>query len=159
MGSVRKANNTLSIKRLLNAPRELVFEVWTNPDHIKHWWGPDGFSLTTNSMDIKVNGEWKFIMHGPDGTDYNNKVRYTELLKPEHICYFHVNDDEAENISFEVMVEFKEKDGKTELTMTMTFPDEEELDIVENEFKAIEGLEQTINRLQTYTQKISTNHE
>ncbi|MCU7371200.1 SRPBCC domain-containing protein [Paucibacter sp. O1-1] len=63
----------LNISRTLNAPIELVWEAWTNPEHIAKWWGPDGFTNTITTMDMVPGGEWNLVMHGPDGTDYKNK--------------------------------------------------------------------------------------
>ncbi|HET7152473.1 MAG TPA: SRPBCC domain-containing protein, partial [Candidatus Kapabacteria bacterium] len=73
--------------RLLNAPRELVWKVWTEPEHIAKWWGPNGFTNTIRKMDVRVGGEWLFTMHGPDGTDYPNKTVYTKVVKPERLEY------------------------------------------------------------------------
>ena len=56
--------------RLLDAPRELVWSVWTDPKHLAQWWGPDGFRTTTSAFDFKPGGVWRFVMHGPDGRDY-----------------------------------------------------------------------------------------
>ena len=63
----------LLLTRVLNAPIELVWEVWTNPKHIAQWWGPNGFTNTITTMDMHPGGEWDLVMHGPDGTDYKNK--------------------------------------------------------------------------------------
>ena len=57
------ADRELIFSRLLDVPIKLVWEVWTNPEHIKLWWGPDGFTNTIKKMDIKPNGEWHLIMH------------------------------------------------------------------------------------------------
>ena len=62
------------ITRLLDAPRDLVWEVWTDPTHLVQWFGPDGFSTTTHAFDFRVGGEWRFTMHGPDGVDYTEQA-------------------------------------------------------------------------------------
>ena len=62
------ADREVVITRILNAPRELIWEAWTNPEHIVNWWGPDGFITTIEKMDFRVGGEWKYMMVGPDGT-------------------------------------------------------------------------------------------
>jgi hypothetical protein len=54
--------------REFDAPRALVFEVWTDPKHLSQWWGPTGFTTTTSAFEMKVGGVWRFVMHGPDGT-------------------------------------------------------------------------------------------
>ena len=71
----------LVITRTFNAPREVVFEAWTDPNHIGHWWGPKGFTLTVLEMDVRPGGVWRYVMHGPDGVDYRNKVYYLEVRK------------------------------------------------------------------------------
>lgn len=65
------ADREIHLARLLNAPVNLVWQGWTEAEHIKNWWGPNGFSTTISKMD--ENGEWDLILHGPEGTDYKNK--------------------------------------------------------------------------------------
>jgi uncharacterized protein YndB with AHSA1/START domain len=124
----------------------LVWKVWTEPEHIAKWWGPNGFTNTIHKMDVKPDGEWEFIMHGPDGTDYKNKDVYHEVVKPERLVYTHVNAPKHE-----VFVNFAEIDGgKTELTMRMLFESAEQLQDVIKIFKADDGQKQTINKLEAY---------
>lgn len=135
----------LVITRLIHAPRTLVFEVWTDPEHIRHWWGPDGFSNTISKMEVRPEGVWEFVMHGPDGVDYKNKCIFTEVVKPERLAYSHVSGP-----TFNVVVTFEEQEGKTLLTMRMTFDTGEQRNKVVRQFKADEGLKQNINRLKEY---------
>jgi uncharacterized protein YndB with AHSA1/START domain len=67
--------------RLIDAPRDLVWSVWTDPKHLARWWGPDGFRTTTSSFDFKPGGVWRFVMHGPDGRDYDNRVTFDEIVR------------------------------------------------------------------------------
>jgi hypothetical protein len=67
--------------RVFDAPRELVWKVWTEPEHIGKWWGPNGFTTTTHKMEVKAGGVWRFVMHGPDGRDYQNKITFIEVVK------------------------------------------------------------------------------
>jgi uncharacterized protein YndB with AHSA1/START domain len=69
-----QARQELILTRILGARRSLVFRAWTDPQHLARWWGPRGFTTTTHSMDVRPGGEWRFVMHGPDGTDYKNKI-------------------------------------------------------------------------------------
>jgi uncharacterized protein YndB with AHSA1/START domain len=142
--------NELTFVREFNAPRELVFEVWTKSEHLMKWWGPDGFTLTTASMEAAVGVIWKFIMHGPDGTDYPNKIEFIEVIKPERLVYKHCDNNGTIGVSFEVNILFEVIENKTQLTMNMTFPSAEELQKVAKEFGAIEGAEQHLNRLKQY---------
>ena len=73
-------NRELLLTRVLNAPIELVWEVWTKPEHIAEWWGPNGFTNTITKMDVTPKGEWHLIMHGPDGTNYKNKSIFKEVV-------------------------------------------------------------------------------
>jgi uncharacterized protein YndB with AHSA1/START domain len=140
----------LTISRLLNAPQELVFEAWTDPKHLVHWYGPDGFTLSNHSMEVKAGGSWQFIMHGPDGRDYPNKILFIEVVKPEKLVYKHAGEDDTEPVNFHVTVTFEKAGKQTKLTMTSVFASAEDLDRVNREYGAIEGGKQTINRLAEY---------
>ena len=139
------SNRELVLSRLLNAPINLVWEVFTKPEHIKHWWGPTGFTNTIHKMEVKPNGKWDFIMHGPDGTDYENKVVFAEVIKPERIVFDHVV---APN--HRTTITFAEQGDKTFLTFKMVFETAEVKEKVVSQFKAAEGLTQNIDRLETY---------
>ena len=139
--------------RLLDAPRELVFEAFTNPEHIVRWWGPNGFTTTIKEMNVKPGGVWRFIMHGPDGIDYPNKVVYHEVVKPERLVYAHgwdVENKSAPFEAFEVTVTFEEEGNKTRLTMHTVLASVEIFKKVVEQYGAIEGGKQTLNRLEAY---------
>ena len=150
--SIETPNRELSITRLLNAPPELVWEVWTKPEHITNWWGPVGFSTTTHEMNVKPGGVWRFMMHGPDGKDYPNKIVFIEVVKPELLVYKHSGEDHTEDIRFHVTVTFERQGNKTKLTMRSLFESPEELERVIREYGAKEGMQQTINRLEEYVE-------
>jgi len=139
------ADRELLITRLLDAPRELVWEVWTDPDHIKNWWGPNGFTNTIFIMDVKPGGIWDFVMHGPDGTDYKNKSRYVEIVKYEKIVFDHISGPK-----FTATITFEKQDNKTLLTWRMLFDTAEEFIQVVKTFKADEGIKQNVAKLETY---------
>jgi uncharacterized protein YndB with AHSA1/START domain len=134
--------------RLFDAPRELVWEAWTDPQQVVQWWGPRGFTTTTHEMDVRPGGVWRFIMHGPDGTDYPNKIVYPEVVPSERLAYTHGSDDgDDESGRFQMTVTFADQGGKTRLTMRALFASAEERDRVVKEYGAIEGGEQTLDRL------------
>lgn len=141
------ADRELLVTRTLNAPRELVWEVWTNPEHIKNWWGPNGFTNTIFTMDVKVDGLWDYVMHGPDGTDYKNKTRYKEIVKPERIVFEHLTGPK-----FTATITFEKAGNKTLLTWHMLFETAEEFERTVKTFKADEGLRQNVERLEVYLQ-------
>lgn len=141
--------NELVITRILNAPRALVFEAFTKPEHLIKWWGPRGFTNTFKEINIKPGGVWKFTMHGW-GQDFPNKIVYKEIVKNERISYEHSGDDNPDDISrFDVVITFEEQSAdKTKLTMTTIFKTKAERDEVVEKFGAVEGGSQTIDKLE-----------
>ena len=81
--------------REFDAPRVMVFEVWTDPKHLAQWWGPNGFTTTTSAFDMRPGGIWRFVMHGPDGRDYQNRITFHEIAKNERIVYSHDGADKG----------------------------------------------------------------
>jgi uncharacterized protein YndB with AHSA1/START domain len=148
------ADREIVIARTFDAPRELVFDAWIDPKQIVQWWGPRGFTTTTHAMDVKPGGVWRFIMHGPDGTDYKNKIVFIEVVRPERLVYRHAGDEDSEPVRFHVTVTFAEQGGKTRLTMRSLFETTEERDNVVNKYGAIEGGNQTLERLAGHLAKI-----
>jgi uncharacterized protein YndB with AHSA1/START domain len=111
---------TLVLTRLLDAPRRLVFDVWTRPEHLARWWGPHNFSLPTCEVDFRVGGGYRFCMRAPDGTDHWVRGEYREIVDPERLVFTWVRDDE-EGLRFHstnlVTVIFAEHGAQTKLTL------------------------------------------
>jgi uncharacterized protein YndB with AHSA1/START domain len=133
------------ISRTLNAPVELVWEAWTNPEHIANWWGPNGFTNTITKMDVKPGGDWDLVMHGPDGTDYKNKSVFKEIIHHKKIVYQHLSSP-----SFVSTIEFEAQGEQTHLSWHMLFETAEEFIRVVKTFKADEGLKQNVEKLSVY---------
>lgn len=148
------ADRQILITRLLSAPKTLVWDAWTKPEHLVHWYGPDGFSLTSKEMEVTPGGTWHFILHGPNGRNYPNRITFLEVEKPDRLVYKHSGDEDTEPVNFHVTVTFEEEDGKTKLTMCSTFESAAELERVNREYGAIEGAKQTIARLEEYLKTI-----
>ncbi|OAQ39732.1 ATPase [Pedobacter psychrophilus] len=144
----KQEDNIIIHTRILNAPRELVWEVWTTPEHIKEWWGPNGFSLTTRTMNVKPNKTWDFIMHGM-GQDWDNKIEYLEVRKPDFLTYKHTGE-KSDDYNFTVSILFEDLEGKTLLTMKSVFKSKAIIDELNRKVNAIEGGKQTLNRLESY---------
>ena len=142
------ADREIVMTRLIDAPRELVFRAFTDPKQVGKWWGPRGFTTTTHEMSVKPGGAWRFIMHGPDGTDYDNEILYHEVVKPERLVYDH--GEPGKPGQFKVWVTFEEAAGKTRLTMRSLFETAAARDFVIKEVKAIEGGNQTLDRLEAH---------
>ncbi|QMW04326.1 SRPBCC family protein [Spirosoma foliorum] len=73
--------------RIIHAPRKLVFRAWTEPDHLKNWWGPAGFTNTFTEFDLRVGGRWSFIMHGPEKGNYPNECEFLKIEEPALIAW------------------------------------------------------------------------
>lgn len=137
------------VSRVYNAPPEVVWKAWTDPEQVVRWWGPIGFTTTTREMEVRRGGVWRFVMHGPDGRDYANRIVFDEVAPPERLVYTHDDDTEAgvESINFRTTVTFERMGETTKLTMRMVFPTPEERERVAKEYGAVEGGLQTVNRL------------
>lgn len=75
--------------RLLDASRERVFEAWADPSQLTRWWGPSGFTSTFSEHELRTGGAWRFVLHGPDGTDFKNHGVFSEVLAPSRIVFDH----------------------------------------------------------------------
>jgi uncharacterized protein YndB with AHSA1/START domain len=148
------ADREIIITRTFDAPRELVWEAWTNPEHVAQWWGPDGFTTTIEVMDVRVGGVWKHVMHGPDGTDYPNKSRFTAVIKPERIEFSHGGGRKGDPAAqFDATWTFEALGARTRVTIYMLFPTPADRDRVVNVYGAIEGGKQTLARLADHLTK------
>lgn len=147
------SDTEIVLSRVFDAPRELVWRVWTDPAHLARWWGPNGFTTTTHAMDVKPGGSWRYVMHGPDGRDYQNQINFIEVTAPERLVYKHAGGKDTEPVNFQVTVSF-EKDGtngeRTRLTMRSVFPTKAAKDFVVREYNAEEGGKQHLGRLAEY---------
>lgn len=154
--SIDMANDPRAIvaTRVFDAPRELVFAAWSDPAHLAQWWGPNGFTTTTSSFDMGPGGVWQFVMHGPDGRDFQNRITYEEVVRPERIVYRHGGGEDVEQVQFKTTVTFEDIAGgsqrKTRIIMRMDFPSPAERERVIREYGADKGLAQTLTRLSGY---------
>lgn len=140
------AGNELTVTRTFHASRKLVYKAWTDPKHLPMWWGPQSFTITTHELDIRPGGVWHYVMHGPDGQDYDNKMTFLEMNAPEQISYVH--GDSIEEEQFRVNVTFEEQGQATLLTMRMQFKSAEILEQAVKEYGALEGAASTLSRLE-----------
>jgi uncharacterized protein YndB with AHSA1/START domain len=143
------SDREIVISRVVDAPRELVWQAWTDPQHVVKWWGPRGFSTTIKKMDFRVGGVWEHVMRGPDGVNYPNKSTFKEIVPLERIVYAHGGGrEDGPGASFTATWTFETgESGKTRLTGRMVFPTAAMRDFVAREFGAVEGGKQTLERL------------
>ncbi len=139
--------NEITMVRLVNAPRELVYQLWTTPEHIAKWWGPNGFTNTIHEMDVKPGGVWRYMMHGPDGTDYPNRIKYL-AVEPGRLEYDHDSDVDNDPNQFHVTVTFEALGNQTKVTMHSIFASAEVVKMLVEQFGVLEGGMQTLDRLE-----------
>jgi uncharacterized protein YndB with AHSA1/START domain len=142
--------------RELEAPRELVFEVFTDPQHLAQWWGPFGFTTTTSAFELTEGGVWRFVMHGPDGRDYQNRITFDEIVRPERIRYHHGGVDDGEPVAFRTTVTFEDLGrGRTRLRLHAQFASAAERERVIKAYRADQGAIETLSRLADHLAKLA----
>ena len=146
--SVSTADREIVTTRTFDAPCEMVWRMWTDREHIAQWWGPNGFTTTIHEMDVRAGGTWRLVMRGPDGRDYNNHIVYQEVREPEKLVYKHLPEKGSEPVSFITTVIFTPQGDKTKVLVQMLFPSAKARDHVVKTYGAIEGLSQTLGRLE-----------
>lgn len=140
-----KAEKQLRFSRLLDAPINLVWKVWTSPDHIKWWWGPNGFSNTIIKMDVRTGGEWLLIMHGPDGRNYEIKSIFREVTKHKKIVY-----EQLTVFRYTATIEFEDRSDRTFINWIMQFESIEAMQLAIKTYGADVGFAQNAERLVDY---------
>lgn len=153
----KNRSKEIQITRLYDAPVDVVWNAWTDPEQTAKWWGPRGFTLTTHSKDLRPGGSWSYTMHGPDGVDYPNKTMYLEVIEHSKLVYDHGGNDERPPL-FRVTVIFTEVNGKTKMEMSMALPTPEAADEI-REFIKKAGGDSTWDRLAEYLEKESSGAE
>src|SRR3954452_10822848 len=143
------ADREIAISRVIDAPRELVFEAFTEVRHLSQWWGPQGFSTTTRAFEFRVGGAWDFVMHGPDGTDYQEWITWTEIVPPERIALRHGESRDDLN-TFESVLTFAPDGPATRIELRTVFPTQELRDEAMRKSHAVEGGRQTLSKLAAY---------
>jgi uncharacterized protein YndB with AHSA1/START domain len=128
--------------RIVYYPRDLVFRAWTEPDHLKKWWGPAGFTNTFFEYDFRPGGRWRFMMHGPDRGHYPNECEFITIEKPSLLHWNRISKPH-----FQVMVNFDSlKDNETKITFRMIFTSAEECNKIK--IFAVEKNEENFDRLE-----------
>ncbi|MEP0746923.1 MULTISPECIES: SRPBCC domain-containing protein [unclassified Coleofasciculus] len=119
-----QSDREIVITRVFNAPRELVFKAWTDPEHVAQWWGPKGFTTKVTELDLCPGGKSRYVMIGPDGTEYPGKGVFREVVPLERIVTTDEFDEGFETVvnadlpkGMVMTVLFEDLDGKTKLTL------------------------------------------
>jgi uncharacterized protein YndB with AHSA1/START domain len=134
----------IEMTRLFDAPRELLFEAFTNPEHVPHWFGPRGWSLPVCEIDLRPGGSWRYVMRGPNGEEMGMRGVYQEISPPERLVSTESFDDyPGESVNTLMLTE---EDGKTRYTVTVLYADKDTRDAVLASGMS-EGAAETLERL------------
>ena len=121
------SDREILITRELAAPRRLVFEAWTRPEHVARWWGPRGYTLEVCEIDLRPGGAWRFVQRAPDGSEYGFRGEYREIVPPERLAYTFEFDGMPGHVSLETIT-LEERDGRTMVTNRVLFDSVEDRD-------------------------------
>ena len=135
------------IERVFDAPRALVFEAWTNPEHVAHWWDPSGAPLAVCEIDLRPNGAFRFVNSGPDGAKYPFCGFYREITPPSRLVIGGPSPESTGESRCTLV--FSEQDGKTTLTMTFECQSRADRDAL-LQMRVDEGTTQTLDNLDRY---------
>ena len=139
-------NRTLTLKRTFNAPVKLVWEAWSQPEHIVNWWGPKGMKVNVAEHDFRVGGKWKYTMEMPDGKEFVTEGVYSVIVEYEKI--FSSADFKPMTEGVEIQALFEENGDKTNFTFNVVHPTEEYCKQQEK-MGAYEGWGSTFHRLES----------
>jgi uncharacterized protein YndB with AHSA1/START domain len=142
------ADREIAISRILKAPRALAWKACTEAQHLDRWWGPEGFTNKTLSLDLRVGGQWKYTMTAADGTVFPNLITYTEISPINLLAYDHGDWDNPR--MFKGELSFTDTAEGTLVRIRLVFPTKEERDRTVEQYGAIEGGKQTLAKLDNY---------
>jgi uncharacterized protein YndB with AHSA1/START domain len=157
-------DNELVITRVFNAPRELVYKVWTDPKHVANWWGPKVFTNPVCDIDLRVGGAFHFVMRSPMGDEFPMHGKYLKIIKNERIVYtddlykqadmwkMMIGDKVSDDVDFNtihnvVTVVFEDEGDKTKVTLTTTFVSAEVKDAM-IKMQMVEGWTESLEKLE-----------
>lgn len=142
------------LSRVFDAPRELVWKMWTESEHLAAWFGPKGFTTIIHEFTARVGGRWRFEMRAHDGTRYDNRVVFLEVKAPERLVFDHGRDLDEDPGTFRVTVTFDEQnDKKTVVTMRQLHPTKAQRD-AKVAFGAVEFGHQTLDKLAEHLRRL-----
>lgn len=160
--------HSIIITRVFNAPLELFYKVWTSPEHIEQWWGPEGMTTKVLEYEFKVGGKTKYVMISPDGKEYPVLGVFKEIVENEKIVTtdafgdeFEAYQQQAQDMGYKLpkidslSALFEEVEGKTKLTLIIKHPTYEDKELHQN-MKVSEGWNSSFNCLDTYINQITS---
>jgi uncharacterized protein YndB with AHSA1/START domain len=147
-GSDLDDSYSITITRDMNVPADRVWDAWNSPDKIAKWWGPAGFTSTVKQLDVRAGGRFEVIMHGPDGKDYPNLYVFDLVEKRKQLVYTNTGSKEFGLAPFQSVFDIEEIGNRTRVTLKARFSTEEDKRKHVEQFHAIEGAQQLLQRLE-----------
>jgi uncharacterized protein YndB with AHSA1/START domain len=145
------ADREIVVNRVIDAPRELVFEAFTEQEHIEQWWAPRG--ATTHEMDVKPGGVWRYSQPGRGGAEHPFKVEFVEISKPTRLVYDYGTDSADAPEPVRTTVTFEQENGKTKVTLQLLFATAADREQAVK-YGAIVGAMQALENLADYLAKV-----
>ena len=142
------ADREIVVSRIIEGPRNLVFEAFTDIEHLSQWWGPKGGTLNTTAFEFKAGGAWDSTIQSPGGgAAYPNHVIWKEIVKPERIVWLYSMQKDDPN-AVETILTLEERGATTEVTLRLVFGTKE-LREQAAKYNAADGAKQSLERLAT----------
>lgn len=145
------ADREIVVNRVIDAPRELVFEAFTQPEHIEKWWAPRG--ATTHEMDVKPGGVWRYSQPGRGGAKQAFKIEFVEISRPERLVYDYGSDVADGSEPVRTTVTFDQENGKTKVTLQLLFATAKDREQAVK-YGAIVGAMQALEELADYLARV-----
>ncbi len=143
------------MERVFDAPRELVFKVWTEAEHVKRWWGCNESKLVVCEADVRPGGQWRYVMRTNDGSEFPFKGEYRELNPPERLVQTSIYDVEPYNAEESlVTVVFEDLGGKTKIVETTLYTSKEARDGHMNSGMEV-GAAQSLDKLEVLLDELA----
>lgn len=149
----RPSGREVVFSRLIAAPVDVVWEIWSSVRHLHAWFGPAGFTTTTQEFAFEPGGVWRFTMHGPDGTEYPNKIVFRTIEPKTLIVYANSWDLPDAPLDFTVVVTFAAKGAATRLMLHMTFANDAAMETAVERYGVLHGGTETFERIAAYLQR------
>lgn len=143
----------MAFSRLIAAPVETVWEIWSELRHLHEWFGPAGFTITTQEFAFAPGGMWRFTMHGPEGTDYPNRIVFRTIEPKTQIVYANSWDLPDAPLDFTVVVTFAAEGERTRLILHMTFANDAAMQTAVERYGVLSGGVETFERMAGYAER------
>lgn len=146
----RPSGREVVFSRLIAAPVEVLWEAWSDVRHLHEWFGPAGYTTTTQEFTFEPNGVWRFTMHAPDGTDVPNQIIFRSIEPKTRIVYENGWNLPDAPLDFTVVVTFAPEGTGTRLTLHMTFANDAAMQVAVERYGVLNGGRETFERIARY---------